>query len=316
MKDYILGNCKCLLEDRDRARSVFGWDDGMLHLACASLYMLKGKRVDAQRLTACKNLLKNSVGVFSGFSGSSRVIVAAMLALDDNPQQLLNNALQVYELLRKSFGSSGYLSLAAMTIAQLSPAQQYEGVAARVHVLYKRMSKEHPFITSQEDSVFCAHLALLDQTDDKLIADMEQCYARLKPSFSYHNAVQSLSHALVLCEGTVEEKCANTLALYEKFKDAGRKFGAAYELPMLGLLATSGADLDECVQDAIEIDAWLSDQKGFGFFSSITGEQRLMYAAMIAQANGTGASTVQTIAVNSVLMRLFEQQQTTQSVLF
>lgn len=308
MKDYILGNCKCFLEDRDRVKSVFRWDNETLHLACAGLFMLKGRRVDVQTLTACKDLLKNSVSAFSSFISSCRVVVVAMLAVDDNPQQLLNNGLQVYELLRKNFGASDYLPLAAMTIAQISPAQQYGAVAARAHVLYKRMSKEHPFITSQEDSVFCAHLALLNETDDELIAEMEQCYARLKPSFSSHNAVQSLSHALMLCEGTVEEKCANTLALYGKFKDAGRKFGADYELPMLGLLATSSTDLDGCVQDVIEIDTWLSEQKGFGFFSSITREQRLMYAGMLAQADGVGASTVQTAAVNSAMMRLLAQQ--------
>lgn len=195
-----------------------------------------------------------------------------------------------------------------MSIAQIAQPYQYEHIVNRTRVIYNRMKSEHPFLTSSEDSAFCALAALSEKSDDELIADMENCYRKLNSKFFSSNAVQSLSHVLALCDGTVEEKCGRTLELFDGLKVAGRKYGTDYELSTLGVLAMSGVDLEKIVSDMIEIDDWLSGQRGFGFFGSITRKQRLMYAGILAQRDYINENTMQIAAVGSTIALILAQQ--------
>lgn len=296
MKDTVRKSCERLIRCRDQVRQVFPWDGGLIQLTCAGIYVMKDRNVDESLLEQSKRLLKEKLGIFSNFRGTARSPIAAMLAVTGNPERTLDNGIAVYERLKKEFWGSAYLPLAAMVIAQLAEPFAYEEVAGRTRRIYERMKTEHPFLTSGEDSAFCALSALSDRPDDELISDMEACYGLLKPEFFSGNAVQSLAHVLSLCEGTPKEKCGRTMELFGKLKEAGRKFGTEYELPALGIFAMTDVDSGQIVQEMLEIDSWLSEQKGFGMLGSINRKQRLMYAGMLAQKEHIQAGGLQLAA--------------------
>lgn len=308
MKAQTLKNCEQLIENRNRIKSIFPWDGGLMNLACAGIFTVKGRKIDESVLRECKAFIKRKVSLFSNFRSTAESPIATLLAVSDNPKQLLENALLVYRMLKKDFWSSDYLPFAAMIIAQMATPTFYEGIAARTREIYNRIKKEHPFLTSSEDSTFCALMALSQKADDTILLDAEQCYRRLKPHFFSANAVQSLSHTLALCDGESNAKCQKTMVLFRKLKESGHEYGTDYELSTLGVLAVSDYALDEIVHEIIEIDNWLSYQKGFGFFSSITRKQRLMYAGILAQRNCLNEETMQTAAINGTVSLIIAQQ--------
>lgn len=308
MNEQTLRNCELLIANRDKIKAVFAWDGGLMHLTCAEIYTSKGKMVDSDTLENCKRLLKSKVGMFSTFRGMVASAITTMLAVSDNPEETLENGVKVYELLKKHFFSSDYLPLAAMAIAQMAEPYQYEQIAVRTRTIYNLMKENHPFLTSSEDSAFCALMALSEKTDAELITDAEKCYTMIKAKIMSSNAVQSLGNVLALCDGCAEEKCEKTIQLYEKFKAAGHKYGTDYELPTLGVLAMSGENLDMIVKETIEIDEWLAGQKGFGFWGSVTKKQRLMYAAILAQRDFINIEPMQTAALGSVVALMVAQQ--------
>lgn len=308
MKEQTRIRCEQFIENRRRIQSVYSWDSGIIHIACAGIFTAKNKLADESLLIECKHMIKEKTGFFSNFRGSAESPVAAMLAASSSPSRMLENGLQVYQLLRQEFWSSSYLPLTAMILAQLADPQHYEELAARTKTIYLRMKQEHPFLTSEEDSAFCALLALSEKHDDELIRDAEICYQILKPDFFSSNAVQSLSHVLALCEGPAEQKCARVMELFQRMKRAGRKYGTEYELPALGVLAMDQVSAEEIVAEVFEIDDWLSSQKGFGFFSSITRQQRLMYAGILAQNREQNETVQQTAAINGTISMMIAQE--------
>lgn len=308
MNELTLNNCRQLITNRDRIKSVFSWEGGLMHLCCAGIYSAKGLSVNESVLQISKSLIKEKVGMFSNFRGTVCPPVAAMIATSGNPEQTLDRGLQVYNLLKEKFWSSAYLPFAAMLIAQIAQPYQYEQIASRTRSIYDRMKSKHPFLTSSENSAFCALMALSEKSDEDLMRDMEECYHKLEGNFFSANAVQSLSHVLALCDGTAEEKCARTMELFNRLKAAGRKYGSGYELPTLGVLAMTGVDLEIISADMMEIDDWLSEQKGFGFFGSITKTQRLMYAGILAQKDYINEETMQTAAVGSTIALIVAQE--------
>lgn len=308
MNERTLARCKNLIKNKETMKSAFAWEDGLTHLACAGIFINKEQTANEEMLLQCKDILKRNTGIFSNFKSTAKPMIVAMLASNENPQLLMERGLKVYDLMKEEFMSSVYLPIAAMIIAQYADEARYAELAQRTRRIYKQMRADHPFLTSGEDSTFCALMALLDKPDEVLLGDAEECYKILKNNFFSSNAVQSLSHVLAMCDGEPKIKCQRTMELFQKLKEAGHKYGTSYELPTLGVLAMADGNQDEIVAEMAEIDQWLSEQKGFGFFSSISAKQRLMYAGMIAQQDYINDKMMQSAAVNGVISLIVAQQ--------
>lgn len=308
MNERTLARCQNLIKNKETMKSAFAWEDGLTHLACAGIFINKEQTANEEVLLQCKDILNRNTGIFSNFKSTAKPMIVAMLAANENPQLLMERGLKVYDLLKEEFMSSVYLPIAAMIIAQYADEARYAELAQRTRRIYKQMRADHPFLTSGEDSTFCALMALLDKPDEVLLGNAEECYKILKSNFFSSNAVQSLSHVLAMCDGEPEIKCQKTMELFQKLKEAGHKYGTSYELPTLGVLAMADGNQDEIVAEMVEIDQWLSEQKGFGFFSSISAKQRLMYAGMIAQQDYINDKMMQSAAVNGVISLIVAQQ--------
>ena len=308
MKKQTLKDCMLLILNRDRIKSVFPLEGGFLQLAGAGVLTAKGIAADTAALASCRDLLKQKAGVFSNFRSFARLPIVAALTASDHPEQVLDDGLTAYRTLRRLFWASTYLPIAAMTVAQLSEPPRFEEVAARARGLYDRIKEEHRFSASGENGALCALMALSGRSDDTLIEDTEQCYRILKPNFFYAGAVLALSQALALCNAPAGIKCARIMEVFDKLKAAGYKFGTYYELPTLGVWALSSADSSEIVQEMCEISDWLSQQRGFGFFSGIDRKHRLMYAGILAQRGYLDDKLAQAASVDGVISFAIAQE--------
>ena len=309
MEEQTQKTCELLIANRECMKSAFRWDGSLMQLACAGILTVRGLRGNEETLAECRAELKRKTNAFSNFRGAARLPVITLLAAAGvGPETALENGLKVYGLLKKEFWTSAYLPLVSMLIAQTVPPARYGAIAVRTGTIYGRMKEEHPFLTSAEDSAFCALMALSDKTDDALIGGAEECHAILRPRFFSANAVQSLSHALALCDGPASEKCARTLELFETLRASGCKYGTGYELPTLGVLAMSNEDVAATARKLTEIDGWLARQKGFGLWGGIPAKQRLMYAGLAAMRDALGADALQTAAVNGTISLIAAQQ--------
>ena len=265
MRSTLSGLCKSFMENKERIRAAFAWENSYLHPVCAALFTNQRQIADTDWMKRCKGILEEHTGAFSGFRGIAKLSMISYL----------------------HFFSSQYLSVASMMISGMAEKDRYEEIARRTRRIYDLMRKEHPFLTSSEDSVFAALLALSEKSDEEVIRETEDCYRLLKEQFSTGNALQSLSHALALGEGTAKEKCERTIRLYDLLKEKGCKYGTSYELATLGVLALLPAKLETIAEDVAETDAFLAKQKGYGFFG-FSRKQRLMHAGLIVASDYIG----------------------------
>lgn len=308
MKIELQKRCEMFIANRDIIKSEFAWETAYIYPLCAGLFTAKGVYANAQALRSCHNLLKQNTGVFSNFRGTSKMATVTSLALSDNPQDKIEQLLFVYSKLKEVFWGSECLTVAASAITDLADPSQYGAIAERTRMIYNRMKAAHPFLTSGEDSAFAALLALSGFNDELIGQEMERCYTILKPGFWSGNAVQSLSHVLALGNEPAEQKCARVTQLFGYLKDHGYKYGTSYELPTLGALALTGADIETLAQEIMEVDNYLKSQKGFGAFG-VGAKQRLMYAGMLVMCDAIpNAQTMEIAALNGIVSLVIAQQ--------
>ena len=308
MRTSLKSLCNSFVESRDTIKETFFWGSSYIYPVAAAVFVDKRVTADRERLEMCGDVLKENTGFFSNFRNYIKLPMVSMMAVSSDPEDKLKKALSVYESLKQHFFSSNYLPLASMTISDFVEPIHYEAVAKRTRRIYDLMKQEHPFLTSGEDSVFAALLALSNDSDEQIVLNTEQCFDILKPQFFSSNAVQSLSHVLALCEGSAELKCGRAMELFYKLKDQGYKYGTGYELATLGVLAMLPADLDTIADDIVQVAEYLAGQRGYGILG-MTKRQRLMHAGMIVTSDYLDQNaSMQAAAVSSTISLIIAQQ--------
>ncbi len=262
-------------------KETFSWEGNAMRLCCAQMATLQNQTLRSARLKEQLGHLKEELGAFSAFRGTLEKSIVTMLTLSDSPRVLLADGRKIYEQIRKGLFSTAYLPLAAMVIAEHVPTENQKIMTDKAMDLYKRIKKNHPFLTSEEDMPFCAMMALSDRTPEDLEQDGEACYRLLKKKFHTGNMVQAFSHVLALSPQTPEVKCARAIALWDGLRQAKCSLGSDFELPVLGIMADLPRETDEIVQAVVSMDEWLRQRKEFGFWSGISSYQRRMHACLL-----------------------------------
>lgn len=296
--------CEQFIENRETIKKTLKMGNAYVYPVCANLFCGKGETVEAEKLAECREILKQKAGIFSNFRGTIEYAVICMLALEEKPEEKLDRALAAYALMKKEFMASDYLALAAFMLAD---EEGMEEKVARGKRIYKRMQKEHPFLTSSEDSVFALMLAFAQRDDDALIGDMEESYDLLKKQLSSSgNYLQTVSHILALAEGDARAKTERFMELYDAIGQFGGKYGRYYELAVLAALSVQSGDVRLMAADVMDADAFLATQKGYGFFG-MGKKMRLMHAAMIVSNDYTSRGTMDAAAMSSTISIIIAQ---------
>ncbi len=282
MDNELKQRCELFVKNRDIMKNHFRWDYSTLHPLCGSIYTERQLEVDESKIRECKDIVKSNTSLLSHFRGTTNLILATMLSLESQPVIKFQKVLQIYDLLRKEFYSSAYLPLSAFVVADMIKDGDYKRIVEKAKEIYKRMKKEHPFLTSSEDSGFAVMFAISDLSVEEAITEMEKCYNFLHTQFFSANAVQSLSHTLALGEENFLKKCNKVMDIFQGLKNRDSKFGTGVELAILGVLAMTTDNTQQVITDIIEVNEYLLSVKGFGALG-IGKKQRLMYSAILVE---------------------------------
>lgn len=240
---------------------------------------IKNIEVDPDRIKEIKVFIKKETAWASYFRGVNLLIIANLLSLEEDYKKFFMEMKLVYEsLTRSGFKKSNYLTLAAYTIAKEVPRQNWNFTIARMSSFYKSMKKNHFWLTSQDDYVYAAILAVSQLEVEETCLDIENCYNHLYSlGFSRGNYLQSLSHVLALGEESVQEKCHKALLINNKLKESGCRL-QYNSLATLGLVSLLATDINKIVSDIREVYDYIYKQQGFGFWH-MSKDIRTMFAA-------------------------------------
>lgn len=281
MRESLSARCALYLENWEVVRQALPWEDKQMAPVCAAILTGKGKPMEVSSLQTCKEILREKTGLFSNFRGVAQPAMVTLLALAADPQEKLEEALALYDALKVHFHGSQHLPFTALLLADQVRPDQYAQAAQRARRVYDLMKAEHPFLTGAEDSVFSAILALSPEGEQAIIAQVEECYKGLKPTFAVSQYTQSLSHVLALGEGSAQAKTERAVALYEALREAGCKCSRGHELSTLGVLALLPDPVEELAGEVAQVEAFLAEQKAYRGFLGLPRIQRLMHAFML-----------------------------------
>lgn len=306
MEERITALCQNFMENQNVIKKVFRLESSLIYPIAANHLSANGVTGDAAKLKECHKIISKNSGAFSYLNGMITTPFAVYLSMKEDPKAAFDKVKRYYDVTKQYFGSSEYSALLALQLSDRVGEDDLESVVARGKELHRLMKEKHPFITGGEDGVLAGFLALSEKSNNAMIDDMEECYELLKDKFFGKDSVQTVSHVLSITNGSVREKTEHMMELYDMLKAAGRP----YDVDYLATLAAVSMldDNNEKLRDTIlEIDEFLSQQKGYGFMG-MDKKSRLMHAAMLTADLYDSAQTVQTPVTTSAIALVVAQE--------
>lgn len=312
MNELIQKKCERIVEAKALFKEAFPWSDGWLSISAALLFLDEEELPSVEKLKETEKVLKEKTSTFSEFRGNIKIYMICKMLLSGEPEKYFEEVSRIYHMLNTSkFFGSEYKVIAAMTICEHNNIEDVDSFVEKTKDLYEKMRKNHPILTSDEDTPFAAMLAATDMDTDTLIVEMEKDYQALKKKFGNSDALQSLTHVMSCSDMSSEARCNKICEIYDELKKEKHKFGQSYPLASLGLFSMIDTSVSEIVNEIIEVDEYLKKIKGFGDLS--LGEDiRRMYAAQIVynahseDKNGAGVAfgsvLAYTIAIELCIM--------------
>ena len=273
------------------------------------LYMFGNATPDADRIKACRKILKSKVGIFSNFRGTLGFIVPIKMSLADDPEAYIDDTIRIYERLTEGKLFAGeMLAMTALAIKDLCPAERFDEVVANTREAYARMRKAHPLLTNQYDMVLIALMCIMGSDIDAMLASTEELYNELRARGLSGDASQASSMVLALTDAPAERKVDDFLELYAALKDAKhatpRNDSMAIYAPFVGV----SVPLDTVVADISEVDTWLKGQKGYGALGVGKTVRRLFAAAVTLDAYEESSEYSQATASASAIAQSIVEQ--------
>ena len=226
MNETLERRCELLVENQRAMCKSFMLEHALTNAVVAATFAEKDQQLDVDLIRNARKLLKERKGTFSEFRSYNELMVSAKMALSSDPEEYIEKTIEVYDRFQKGklLGSS-YRVLAAISIVDQGRYSDTDRIIDKTNALLKGMKKEHPFLTSDEDTCFAVLLAMTDKSVEDILPELEEAYQIVKKKFAFHdNAAYSLAQVITAYDGNVQEKCDKAIALFVAFKDKGAKY--------------------------------------------------------------------------------------------
>lgn len=311
MRQSLLDICELFIRNKDIMKKNLKFEHEGIHYTGALMYTEKNQIIDFDKIQKAKDIIKDNTKMFSSFRGVGYILGSTRISLSAYPESKFKETLRVYDLLKKEFSGSEYLSSVAYFIAEAEETNllNVEELIKRSKEVYTKMKKNHPFLTSSEDISLAVLIAMNTENIDETIKDMESYYNKLKDRFYIGNPLQSLSHVLSLNRENVEERALKLVNIYDKLKAKKLKYGTNHELPLLGILSLSDQSVDNITEDIEEVYNKFKEVgivKTFGLGRT----EGLMYASLLVAIDyykKESGSSFKEIAINNIITTIIEE---------
>lgn len=314
MKAEIQQEVNLMASNFQSLKQAFAWDNQSIKHFGALISATRDTAIDPERVKATRIIIKENTTWTSYFRGNNELMLAMLLCNESGYEQRFLEMKQIHETLKDhGFKSSIYLPLAAYVIGMSETEQSTSQIYQRMNDFYTGMKANHFWLTTGDDYVMAAVLALSDKDVQKTLADMEACYTYLNQSGLYKgNELQSLSHILALGEGETALKCDRAIYIYKGLKE--RKCRLYYQgLSMLGVLSLLNEDPGQLVDEIAEVYDALYRTEGYGFWGIDSNLRAILAASIVADyyADTVKKEALTSTLVNSLSSIIIAQQAAT-----
>lgn len=282
MEDKLRRQSDLFADNRISMRRGFLWDYASVQGVAAMIWSAYNRPADVEKIRQCKKALREDAEVFGYLEDNAFVIAAAMLALSENPPQMLKSLKKLYKMMTaEGFKPTGQLLLTALIFVRFYEEKDFtRAVTKAKHTcLSLRTRPWHDMVAA--DKMEEAQSAV--GKDVREVMQREKHYRRLiRGEFPSAEIEELISSGLIIDHRSEEKNVVSLLSLYEMVKGEQEElyFKYDYGYTVLAVLAIVTKDPDETMSRVFEVYDYLCAKNELKSLMLDT-HQYFYYAAMI-----------------------------------
>ena len=298
MDEMILRQCDRLTGTYEMFRKREKGNDSQISLAAACLYMAYGIEADPEKIRVCRKIMRRKKGIFSDFRGVAEYVIAAKLAMQDDPEAYFDALAAMYKKLNPGVFGDERVIIAAMILVDKAADGRAEELSDRTIEIYRQMKQEHRILTSKEDMPYAALMAVSGRDAENVCARAERAYRVLKDEMkASRNTKQAISHILSFGDMEPEDAAVRVGRLAKTLRDRKHSLGGDTQAAILGTMAGTGEDIGTLADMIIEAEMYLKKSRPFRGAFGLSSRDRRMFAAICVQSALTDRDTAQDTAM-------------------
>ena len=300
--------CGSFITNRDALRKAVKLENIKMHILAANILTTSGVVADIDTLKSLRKIISKKFSSFSNLVIKTELPLLAELYLSPDPEAAADKINRIYDIMKKRCGRSFYVAMLSILLSRTIDEEQAAKIAERGRVLFDAFQKKHPIITSNRDIASACLLALSDKTNEQILEECESTHALLKNAFSDSTFPQFCAYILCMTDVSPDDKATRLLELYFALKASKKKYLTGHEMEVLAALSLTDLSTGELMETVINIEAFLSKQKDYGFLSGFDEKRRLMNAAMLATA-AYGDRSLTAVNIMAAIVALAAEQE-------
>lgn len=280
MNETTKNYCELFTANLEALKAAVKLESSYVFPVAANMLAQAGVTADPEKFKECRKMMQKNTSAFSSLTGTSELPIEVLMYLSDDPQGTYEKIKAMYEVFKKPLKGGEYASILAVNLYDKIDEAKAQQLAERGRALYDRFNKKHPVLTSPDDGVMTAFMAMSDKSDDELFEESETAYELLRKEFKEKGACLTCARIFAMAGGRTEDKISRLTELFNSIKESGRKYADGRELTVLAALSLNDTDIKVLVDEIIAIDEFLEEQKIYKKLG--TGKKgRLMHAALL-----------------------------------
>lgn len=298
------------LENDRELKKAFRWEQNIVKKNAAFQMAVNNQRVDIRQIKEMIDYMKENTSSFSYFRHCLFPLATLMIA-QKNGHQLFDLTVQYYENLKEEeFNRSPFLPYVAFFLAsEVQPTEAGKTIEKAAQI-YKVMKEKNFWLTSDDDYMLAVLLAHSDINPTHAANEMTECYRYLNErGIRKGNALQTMSHILVLSKEPVYKKCDRLLEYQQLLHEEKIKLDS-YSRSLLAVLSIVESNVQATVNKIAKTDSTLASTKGFGNWSLGRGGRNMFSIALTLSEDMPKVTidTLQATVQNSIQSLLLAQQ--------
>lgn len=285
MKNKIQVSMSVFEENFKMAKKAYALNSSMEACACASAFIGNTTPCDEERFKIAKDVVKSETRIFSTLRGNAKQVLAATLCGTKDPTDAMHKIDRIYKLLDKKFFDSDYLVISAILIYKSVESAEYESVVSRTREVYKKIKKDHRWITGSEDVTNCVLMALTGIDPTSISIRCEDDFQALRKYYRMKNKIQYLACMLSVFEGNPDELAEKTKKTDVELRDNGIRF-ESQSMPIVAAMAAlvNPGDLGLVCGTIREVSDQLKKIRGMGALGSGKNIRNMIATAIVMDA--------------------------------
>ena len=312
MTDAVRERCELLANNRAEIRKNFFLEKELMSVAGGLIFTAEGKEADIEKLKSCRKLLTKNSRPLSNLRDIIELALLSKMALSDSPENYLSSFLDVYKKVQQGkFLENDFMVLASILILDLELQDNCDEIIERANELKKRMNKDHPFLTSVDDTSFIMFLAISNKSIDTILADLEESYLYLTKTCKVSvgaDPAYELCEVLAVSNGDMKEKCDKVMRIHSALSKRNKEYNTGLSFSALGSLIDIDMDAEKIADEIAGAETCLEDQKGFGR-TSMDHATRVMFATLVvASVYGSNVTAAGNSVISNTLSLVWAKQ--------